>query len=347
MLALCGCESGGGLAADGGVDPSATESAGTTSGAGVTTSTSAGTTEAPSDTGTSPGTSSDPGPQPEPPITWDLGGIPDAPGEQLGCRAVDFLFVIDNSGSMGAYQTNLVSNFGAFIAGIQATLTEVESYHIGVTTSDSYDYNVEGCRELGSLVVQTGGFGSSFANNGGLPCGPYAQGANYITEDDDLDVAFSCAAQVGTSGSAWELVMDAALAATDGTLAGPGQCNEGFIREDALLVVVIITDEADGPGDTEGGPPYSSMGDPMSWYDGVIAAKMGIPENAAALALVNYTGGPCEPQYGYDDGANIVEFVSMFGENGFLGGICEADYGPIFTEAVGIIEGACDNFVPN
>ena len=85
----------------------------------------------------------------------------------------------------------------------------------------------------------------------------------------------------------------------------------------------------------------------MSWYDAVVEAKLGIPENAAVLALVNYTGGPCEPAAGYDDGANIVEFVSLFGDNGFLGGICEPDYGPIFSEAVGIIEGACENFVPN
>jgi hypothetical protein len=248
---------------------------------------------------------------------------------------------------MGSYQSNLVSNFGAFIQGIQSTLTEVESFHIGVTTSDAYVYNVEGCRELGSLVVQTGGYQSSFDANGGLPCGPYADGANYITEADDLLAAFSCAAQIGTSGSAYELMMQSMLAAIDGTHAEPGECNEGFIRDDALLVVVIITDEADGPGDSEGAPPYTSTGDPMSWYDGVIAAKLGIPENAAALALVNYVGGPCEPTYGYDDGANIVEFVSHFGENGFLGGICEVDYGPIFTEAVGIIEGACENFVPN
>jgi hypothetical protein len=259
---------------------------------------------------------------------------------------VDFLFVIDNSGSMAAFQSNLVSNFGAFISGIQDTLVEVDSYHIGVITSDDYLYNVEGCRELGSLVVQTGGYESSFLENGGLPCGPYIEGANYMTDQDDLDTAFSCAAQVGTAGDAYELVMEGMLAAIDGTHADPGECNEGFIRDDALLVVVIITDEADGPGDAEGAPPYTSVGDPMSWYDGVIAAKLGIPENAAALALVNYTGGPCEPTYGYDDGANIVEFVTMFGENGFLGGICELDYGPIFGQAVGIIEGACENFVP-
>jgi len=38
--------------------------------------------------------------------------------------------------------------------------------------------------------------------------------------------------------------------------------------------------------------------------------------------------------------------VNMFGTNGFLAGICDADYGPTFTQAVGIIEEACNNFMP-
>ncbi len=349
--ACIACESpGANPGTSGGVDPSGPATDGSTSDLSDTSGAATSSVSAPSSSSTEPDSSPGPndttGPLPEPPITWDLGGIPDAPGEQIGCRAVDFLFVIDNSGSMGTYQTNLVSNFGAFIEGIQSTLTEVDSYHLGVTTSDAYMYNVPGCTELGSLVVRTGGSNSSYLQNGRLPCGPYAAGANYMTDEDDLDTAFSCAAQVGTSGSAYELMMDAMRAAIDGTHASPGDCNEGFIRDDALLVVVLITDEADGPGDSEGGPPYTSSGDPMSWYDAVVEAKLGIPENAAALALVNYTGGPCEPTYSYADGVNIVEFVSLFGENGFLGGICEVDYGPIFAEAVGIIEGACENFVP-
>ena len=286
-------------------------------------------------------------PEPEPPITWDIGVIPDSPPtDQLGCQAVDFLFVIDNSGSMGAFQTNLISNFATFIGGIQKKLEEVDSYHVGVTPSDAYAYNVAGCNDLGSLVVRTGGFGSSFEEHGEA-CGPYVDGASYMTEEDDLEAAFNCAAQVGTQGDAWELMATSMIAAIDGSLAGPGQCNEGFIRDDALLVIVLITDEADGPGDPEGAPPeFTSEGDPDSWHDAVVAAKGGIPENAAVVALTNYADGPCVPNSTVDDGANLVEFADLFGDNGFVGGICELDYGPIFSQAVDIIEGACDNFVP-
>jgi hypothetical protein len=88
------------------------------------------------------------------------------------------------------------------------------------------------------------------------------------------------------------------------------------------------------------------MGDPQSWYQAVVDAKGGIPQNAAALLLTNYEDGPCPPSDLGHNGVNLVEWVGMFGDNGFLGGICEPNYGPLFMEATAIIETACDNYVP-
>jgi hypothetical protein len=137
--------------------------------------------------------------------------------------------------------------------------------------------------------------------------------------------------------------MNATEAAVMKTLGGPGECNEGFIRDNALLVVVIITDEADGPGDIE---PESSTGTPQTWYDTVVAAKQGIAQNVAVLALLNYQDGPCPPGNAFFDGQNIVDFTNLFAPNGFVGGICEPDYGPIFDDAIDVIEEACHNFIP-
>jgi hypothetical protein len=36
----------------------------------------------------------------------------------------------------------------------------------------------------------------------------------------------------------------------------------------------------------------------------------------------------------------------MFGMNGFMADICLPDYAPIFDQAVGIIDVACDNYIP-
>jgi hypothetical protein len=136
------------------------------------------------------------------------------------------------------------------------------------------------------------------------------------------------------NGNSPELTMGGMLAAVSPAMVGPGGCNEDFLRDEALLVAVVITDEEDGPGDFE---TPTSAGTPMTWYDGVIAAKGGIPENAAVLALVSSSFG---------SGDNFIEFTEYFGENGFWADIGEPDYGPVFAEAVSIIENACDNFIP-
>jgi hypothetical protein len=272
---------------------------------------------------------------------FDLGVQPDAgPPPEEGCTKVDFLFVIDNSGSMADEQDNLTASFPGFISGIQSSLEQVDEYQVGVVTTDAYGPNdaAPGCSVLGGLVVQTGGSDSSSS-----VCGPYMAGNNYMTEADDLNSTFACAADVGTAGDGCERPMNAMENVLDKVHGGAGQCNEGYLRDDALLVLVIITDEYDGAGDPEF---CNSSGDPGSWYDTVVASKLGIPENAVALGLLNYAGGPCPPANQVYDGGNIVNFVSMFGANGFLGGICEPDYGPVFAEAVAIIEEACNNFTP-
>jgi hypothetical protein len=235
---------------------------------------------------------------------------------------------------MADNQANLISNFPNFITGIQSTLTNVEEYQVGVVTSDAYGPNVGGCSQLGGLVAKTGG-----SNSSGQQCGPYAANTNFMTEQDDLSTEFACAAQVGTDGSGFERPMNAMEIAVRQDLGGPGQCNEGFLRDDALLVLVIITDEWDGPGDPD---PNPSPGNAMSWYDTVVAAKGGIPENVVVVSLVHFGG--CPPSDGFLSG-DIEPFTNLFGDNGFLGCIAD-DYGPIFNEAIGIIDNACSNFQP-
>jgi hypothetical protein len=318
-------------------------SGGAESGIG-TLSTASGSTTAAFDTETASGTGADAitdtAPADEGPMTkFDMGEPPDVGGlpDQEGCTKVDFLFVIDNSGSMGDDQVNLVTNFPAFIEGIQATLQDVDAYQVGVITTDDYEFNVAGCNVLGGLVARTGGQDSSDAQ-----CGPYATGANFMTEQDDLPQAFACAAKVGTDGSGSERPMQALQVAVQKQHGDPGECNEGFLRDDALLVIVIITDEADGPGDPGSNP---SPGTPQDWHDAVVQAKAGIAENIVVVSLIHDFGGPCPPSSAVADGANIAAFTELFGDNGFVGGIC-SDYGPLFAQATGIIDGACQNFMP-
>ncbi|MEM6990868.1 MAG: hypothetical protein AAF721_10235 [Myxococcota bacterium] len=272
-------------------------------------------------------------------IKFDV-GPPDAapPGdEEEGCTKVDFLFVIDNSNSMATNQGELVASFPEFVAGIEGTLTNVDSFHVGVVTSDAYAFNGPGCTETGAVVTQTGGVNSSNA-----VCDPFVAGDRYMTELDDLPTTFACAALVGTAGNNNEFMMDAGLSALSPMLNAAGACNAGFIRDDALLVMVFISDE-DDPGSSGVGTP----GDPNTWHNDVLAVKM-FEENVVVLTLTRGApGNVCGGAQGSEvDGARLMQFATLFGANGFLGDICANSFGPFFDDAIGVIESACESFMP-
>jgi hypothetical protein len=268
-----------------------------------------------------------------------------------GCQKVDLLFVVDNSGSMADEQINLVNSFPSFIDEIQTQLEDTQGYHVGIITSDLYAFD-QGCLQEGAMVTATGGADSSAS-----ACGPYAEGNRYMTELDNLDVAFSCAARVGTGGDGNERPMQTMQAALSPMLNAPGACNAGFLRDDALLVIVIITDEEDDH-EVDGClqlPQPGSNGEPAGWYAGVVAAKGGAESNIVVLSLVG-PPGPDPSQCpaldkctGGIDGAEIadrvVAFTTMF-THGSVGRICEASYAQFFAAAVSVIDSACDDFEP-
>ncbi|MBL4687311.1 MAG: hypothetical protein JKY37_22125, partial [Nannocystaceae bacterium] len=270
-----------------------------------------------------------------PPVVLDLGTVPDAPMyEALGCQGIDFLFVVDNSGSMSAQQTQLLNSFPGFITGIEDSLENVDSYHVGVITSDNYAGNEPGCNSLGDLVTQTAGFNSSDA-----VCGPFADGLRYATDEDDLQSVFPCMAHVGASGSPIEQPVTATIAALDPARAVPGGCNEGFLREDAILVVVLVTDDPPYTFDMDDAHPNT---DTTGWYDAVVAAKGGDVESIVVIGFVPWMDTTC------NGGAspNLIGFISQFAGQGVLASICEPDYGPVFASTIATIQTTCDNFVP-
>jgi hypothetical protein len=291
---------------------------------------------------------------------WDVGGggtEGDGNGgdeQDDGCKKVDLLFVIDNSGSMADEQQNLVTSFPGFMEGVRTELEGTEGYNIGVVTSDAYMWNEAGCTMEGALVTKTGGTDASNAL-----CTPFAMGDRFMTEYDDLTPRFSCAAQVGTDGDGNERPMQTMSAALSEAMNAPGACNEGFIRDDALLVLVVITDEEDDLETEEEAcafaPQTGSAGDPPDWFDTVVAAKS-LESNVVVIALVGPDGAdgndicPELDKCGNGiDGAQIngriLEFARMF-THYFVCPVCAPDYSECFTEAVGIIESACDNFDP-
>jgi len=268
-----------------------------------------------------------------------------------GCKKVDLLFVIDNSGSMADEQVNLVTSFPAFIDGMRTRLADTEGYNVGVISSDVYTGDLT-CVPLqeGALITATAGGGSSNAT-----CSPFTSGLRFMTEADDLESKFACAAQIGISGDGDERPIQALTAAFSPGLTAAGACNEGFLRDDALLVVVVITDEEDDHETAEAAcdqsPQQGSAGEPADWFDALVAVK-GEESAIVLLSLVGTTGADAcltlDKCNGGIDGAEpaprLLELTEMF-TYGFVGPVCQP-YGPFFLEAIDVIQSACDEFEP-
>ena len=263
---------------------------------------------------------------------FDLGIIPDTPVQEMGCEGIDFLFAIDNSGSMGAQQGQLLASFPGFITAIQNSLENVSSYHVGVVTSDAYTENEPGCQTLGDLVTQTAGNGA---------CGPFVDGGRFATDADDLATVFPCMAEVGSGGSFIEQPVSASVAAVSDAKAAPGACNEGFLRDDSILVLVVLTDDPPSLPDFDDAHPET---DTSGWYQAIIDAKGGNPEAVVVIGFIPWTDISCVPLN--IESPNLIGFVDSIGDQGIKASICEPDFGPVFASTVETIQFTCDNFVP-
>jgi hypothetical protein len=289
-------------------------------------------------------------------------------GDMSGCDKVDFLFIVDNSGSMGDEQGNLINSFPEFISTIQATLDEAQDYHVMVIDSDAWVYGQ--CEFLCPIAFNTClgnpeyecgvttamecedvlGAGVTYPRGGqasNADC-TFSTGARYMdSSQPDLTAAFECAARVGTgSTDDPEKPMEAMVAAvTPNTPAAA--CNEGFIRDDAILVVTFITDEDDNPGDGSGGTVDG-------WRQALISAKGGDDQAVVVLGLFgdgDQPGGICPPfnpdaASGAEPSPRLRQFVDSWGDRGVPGSICAASYQSFFQDAVSVIDTTCDEFVP-
>jgi hypothetical protein len=373
MVALAACssepQSVGLFGTEGGMTSAATEAA----------------TDAPADTSatnaTTPGTDASISDTADASEDGETGPKFDTPGTATaaddgptgsGCEKVDFLFVLDNSISMGDEQQNLSASFPSFIATIQSEV--VDNYHVMVVDTDpadKWDEELVECyggdcvgedpqEPCGVLEPESGWpcgmlpvpdecdpiLGAGIDHDGTNERADCIEGGGrwFDSTEPDPGPTFECVANL-YDGNNPETTMQSMLAALDPAIVGPGGCNEGFLRDDAVLVVTFITDEED---DTE------SMGDPAMWYDALLALKGGNETAIVVLGLVGDTGlpnavCPADSVPGSNGGEyspRLIEFAESWGTRGLWGSVCSADYGPFFTDAVALVDTACDEFEP-
>lgn len=156
---------------------------------------------------------------------------------------LDLLMIIDNSGSMEEEQDNMLSSIGGFFDHLSVPSVGLPGLHLGVITTDIGARNgIADCRGDGDngVLQRTGdncvGPDGSFIED--IP-GP---GNQRITNyDGTLVDAFSCIATLGTGGCGFEQTLEAMHRA----LNGQNPQNEGFLRNDAVLGIFVLSDEDD------------------------------------------------------------------------------------------------------
>ena len=320
-----------------GADPASTGSANDSTGNSASTGTS---------TGSSTGFGSSTGPELPP----DFG-----PPGPAGCQGkIDFLFVISNSPTMKGHQSQVLASLPEFITKIQAEFAGFDT-HIMVTDTDQF-WEMDDCsacgpgcdpagdpplcgaaldtcdKTIGAGMIFPSGIDSS-ARRCNLAAG------RYITSDDpDPIEAFLCVAQVGSEGGA-PRTADAMVAALSWPLLGtngyPPGCNQGFLRDDALLVVTLISDQ----------PDEDSSGPAKAWLKALMDAKHQDGEAFQLLVITtdhDVVGGLCGVYIGFTN--RLREFVDIV-PHGEIGSICADSYGPFFDVAVAEVLKRCESFV--
>jgi hypothetical protein len=251
-----------------------------------------------------------------------------------GCGKVDLLFVVDNSLSMRDRQTALALSFPGFIQVVRKTLG-FSDFHIMVVDTDGRSPS-ELLRDApivdDALCGRMRGSGIRLGETG-ASCN-FATAQRFIVQQQpELEQAFACVAQVGTDGSDFEHPIDAMLDALSPALNEAGGCNAGFLREDGILFITLISDEDD----------ELSAGEPADWESQVLARKGSNSGAVVTLGIVadgDLNDGVCR---GLQDAPRLQSFAKSLG---LIGSVCADDYSALFQQAVGWIAARCSDFVP-
>jgi hypothetical protein len=166
--------------------------------------------------------------------------------------SLDVLFVVDNSLSMAGHQRDLVAAArDQLFAQLEAQPGGMPDLHVAITSSSiAVNDNLIGCTPAdtsdGRFVL-----GNQVPNTPPPDCGI---AGNFLVDVSDghggrttnfpgtIEDAFACAAVIGDHGCGLEQPLESMHRALDGEHAENG----GFLRDDAMLLVVFLSDEDDG-----------------------------------------------------------------------------------------------------
>jgi hypothetical protein len=271
-------------------------------------------------------------------------GSNDKTEDDSACKKMDLVFIVDDSGSMDQEQANLTANFPKFIEVLNKFTTKggapidyrIAATATGVsltTTQELFGFTLPG-------QTQTGDNGK-FRTSKGMSRPWLERG------DANLASTFSSIATVGTDGPSWEMPLQASRLALRERLK---DANSGFVRDDALLGIVYLTDEDDCSvaassikvsGTQTCGDVSEDVANYVKFFDDL---KQGRDRWATAV-IAGQTN--CHSSFGdAADATRLKKFVSQVGKTAVFSSICDGDLSVALTKALQTFDAACKSFTP-
>lgn len=282
---------------------------------------------------------------------------------RLGSNAVDILWVVDDSPSMREEQVELGARFDEFITALADLQAD---FHMGVITTDRNDGGLFQTEPgpLQSLRCEATPPELEYCENLRFEQ-PFLQGGDYLVDVDDpsqgfetgqLSQDFRCIASAGDCGGAFERGLETLELALGEDL---GPANSGFLRDDAFLVIIFLTDEDDCSNNdafsiTQDNDCYAietrdSLVPVQNYYDNLVALKGGDESRVLIAGLIGPSdnlelqtyeelaqNGPrfsCISQLqegagaaNARDGERYRELIDLVGSRGIEESICQGDF---------------------
>ncbi len=170
-------------------------------------------------------------------------------------------------------------------------------------------------------------------------CGPDKYTRFLTSETPDLLDSLNCATQKRPfPDMLGSLPINSLRLALDGN--GPDNCNEGFLRDDAILIIVLISDSAEFVFNDQTPTPSQTA------YE-LFAAKGGNKDALGILAIVNDSMEDdriCQPMTPYK--TKTIELVKEHIPHAVLGSECADDTTPYFDATIAMALELCSQYVP-
>ncbi len=282
---------------------------------------------------------------------------------RLESNAVDILWVVDDSPSMREEQVELGARFDEFITALADLQAD---FHMAVITTDRNDGGLFQTEPgpLQSLRCEDTPPELEYCENLRFD-EPFLQGTDYLVSAGDpsqgfeigqLAQDFRCIASAGDCGGAFERGLETLELALGDDL---GPANAGFLRDDAFLVVIFLTDEDDCSNNdafsiTQDNDCYAletrdSLVPVQSYYDYLVDLKDGDESRVLIAGLIGPSdnlelqtyeelaqNGPrfsCISQLQEGEGAanardgeRYRELIDLVGSRGIEESICQGDF---------------------